>query len=1284
MADGTIRIDIEVDGKQISVASKELDKLESAGHKSGKGLKSAESSVDSLGSSSAKASKDVKNTADSFDGLADSGSKASKDLKNADTAIDGVSDSSANATKDIKGTSDSIDDLANSGSKAGKDLGEVDSAIDGVADSSIEANKNVAGTAENLDNLSSSANNASEKVDDAKEKLDDVSDGSKRTNLSIKELAVSMGLVAIAAKAFDVLKSSLDGAISRFDTLVGFPVVMERMGFSSEQAQKSISKLSDGIQGLPTTLNGIVASTQNIAILTGDLENATDTALALNNAFLASGSSAADAERGLTQYVQMLSKGEVDMQSWRTLQETMGYAINKTAQAFGYAGKSAQNEFYEALKYGEISFEKFNDKLIELNDGVGGFAEMASTGSAGISTSFGNLTNAVIVGAANMITSFDRLTKEVTGKDIASNLDGLKVVVGSTFKAIGATIEGAAPIVKGFASVIKETTPLVKALSPAIIGLMAAYATHTVITKAAAAIKASNAILIAAEAAQKALTIGITAQTVAQARQTGVITTSNLVIGVLTGKITLATAATIVQTTATYAFGAAVKFLMGPVGWVTAAIGLLVAGAIALVKWFKKGTEEGARLGKKTEELADSTNELSKATEESSAAHEKNRSKIETNAEAYAQLAAKAEEMASRDKLSGEEKKTLNSYIDELNRNVSGLNLVYGEESKALSASSEQILNRIKLMEEEEKLHASQERLTEVIKEQIDIAKGLEEVNELREDWNQKLEDGSVKSGEHKKALKELEEQEAALMEAGKVAGEERVRVDNEIIESSNAVATAAEKDVGRQLKMYDELPDAQKAAVDGMKDTWEDYKNAATDMFDKLSEKSTVSVAEMQKNLEENQRVITNWSENIAKLAERGVDEGLLNTLREAGPESAGHVNALVKASDGELEKLSGAFAKGGKVATDALSKSLGIEDSGILESVGHLVMNTEVALANSINGANFESIGGDISKGLAQGIDAGSKEPAKASKNMADGTTKAAKEAVDSNSPSRVFKQIGTDITDGLVLGIDGGAAKVVQAIQKMLKSVQADSKTNFDAIVKDHDKAVEDISKSLEKLPKVTQEVMKNMLERLRSGTTPQVQVMRKLSVDLVNPFKNTPTQFVSVGQNAMAGLNIGLISGSARVMLTARSIASRVASTMKQALKIHSPSRLMRDDIGKMIPAGIAVGIEENAKSVYKALDHLSSGMILSSTPEVALGTSRMISSGMSVGSVPRESPRSSSQANIDGLAIAKEVLSNMSSTIVIQTNAKQWARAHINDLSVLLENKVINASIMGRG
>src|SRR5690606_6853322 len=130
--------------------------------------------------------------------------------------------------------------------------------------------------------------------------------------------------VYVAKKGIDLVTRSLDGAIDRYDTLNNFPRVMQQMGFDAEASEKAIQRLSDGVQGLPTRLDEVAKTTQRIAIMTGDLDGAVETTLALNNAFLASGASQADAARGLEQYVQMLAKGKVDLQSWQTLQETMG------------------------------------------------------------------------------------------------------------------------------------------------------------------------------------------------------------------------------------------------------------------------------------------------------------------------------------------------------------------------------------------------------------------------------------------------------------------------------------------------------------------------------------------------------------------------------------------------------------------------------------------------------------------------------------------------------------------------------------------------------------------------------------------------------------------------------------------------------------------------------------------------------------------------------------------------------------------------------------------------
>src|SRR5690606_1632795 len=222
----------------------------------------------------------------------------------------------------------------------------------------------------------------------------------------------------------------------------GFPAVMEQIGFSTEESRKAIQRLSDGVQGLPTTLDSVAKTAQRIAVMTGDLEGAVETTLALNNAFIASGASVADAERGLEQYLQMLATGTVDLQSWRTLQETMGVALNDLAKAFGFAGKSAQNDLYEALKSGEITFEEFNQKLIELSNQTGGFAERARTASSGIRTAWVNMNTAVVRGVTEIIAAIDAVLKDTPLKSIQNIIENLGAAFFNALNSVAQFIQG--------------------------------------------------------------------------------------------------------------------------------------------------------------------------------------------------------------------------------------------------------------------------------------------------------------------------------------------------------------------------------------------------------------------------------------------------------------------------------------------------------------------------------------------------------------------------------------------------------------------------------------------------------------------------------------------------------------------------------------------------------------------------------------------------------------------------------------------------------------------------
>ena len=281
-----------------------------------------------------------------------------------------------------------------------------------------------------------------------------VSAGGSSISSTFKSMAGAMGVVAIAGKAWDVVKDSMSGAINRFDTLNKYPVVMKALNYSTKDVARSTAILSKGIDGLPTSLQDVTSVAQQLAPLTGSATKASKSAIALNNAFLASGASVADTSRGLQQYTQMLSTGKVDLMSYRTLMETMPIALRKVANSFGFTGKSAEQDLYKALQSGQITVDQLNDRFIKLNGGVNGFAQLAKKNSEGIGTSFANLKNAVVKNLANMLSAIDNGFKQAGFGSIAQVLDNMKGSINSAFQVIGPVVTNATVVILNFVKVV--------------------------------------------------------------------------------------------------------------------------------------------------------------------------------------------------------------------------------------------------------------------------------------------------------------------------------------------------------------------------------------------------------------------------------------------------------------------------------------------------------------------------------------------------------------------------------------------------------------------------------------------------------------------------------------------------------------------------------------------------------------------------------------------------------------------------------------------------------------
>lgn len=95
-------------------------------------------------------------------------------------------------------------------------------------------------------------------------------------------------------------------------------------------------------------------------------------------------------------------------------------------------------------------------------------------------------------------------------------------------------------------------------------------------------------------------------------------------------------------------------------------------------------------------------------------------------------------------------------------------------------------------------------------------------------------------------------------------------------------------------------------------------------------------------------------------------------------------------------------------------------------------------------------------------------------------------------------------------------------------------------------------------------------------------------RWFSDTLINIVSQIPSKMINIGKNIVQGVWNGIQSMASTFTNNVKNFFSGIVNSAKSALGIHSPSREMRDEVGKWIPAGVGVGIERAMPDLERQL------------------------------------------------------------------------------------------------
>lgn len=218
-----------------------------------------------------------------------------------------------------------------------------------------------------------------------------------------------------------------------------------------------------------------------------------------------------------------------------------------------------------------------------------------------------------------------------------------------------------------------------------------------------------------------------------------------------------------------------------------------------------------------------------------------------------------------------------------------------------------------------------------------------------------------------------------------------------------------------------------------------------------------------------------------------------------------------------------------------------------------------------------------------------------------------------------------------------------------------------------------AINAVAEFFSQLPGKVADFLSQVISRITQWASDMANKAREGARNVVQNVTSTlrelPSKVLSIGKDVVTGLWNGISSAGSWIRSKISGWCSGIINSIKSFFHIGSPSKLMRDEIGKWLPRGMAEGIEDETKSAVKAAQKMGNAVMSAA----ALGD---ISSTMNYGaSLVSRPSTSAASALMQAAAVAAGSGSAGRETyhveIPLTINGKEFYRATFPDLRAAL-------------
>lgn len=351
-----------------------------------------------------------------------------------------------------------------------------------------------------------------------------------------------------------------------------------------------------------------------------------------------------------------------------------------------------------------------------------------------------------------------------------------------------------------------------------------------------------------------------------------------------------------------------------------------------------------------------------------------------------------------------------------------------------------------------------------------------------------------------------------------------------------------------------EDLIDSIQEVTDSYNESVKSRADAIADsmsLFDAFDYGTALSGKDLLDNLQTQVDGLEEWTKELDILAARGIEEGLLGQLQDMGPSALAELKALNELTDEELSVYEDTWQKKNQIATERATKELEGLKQETAQKIQELTAETNQKLAEYQ--ATYTSSMQEL--GLAMSIP---------------------------------INQTVANMTIQGTNAVNNFVGSFVEAAQN------DETKESLSSLNETAKQTTTDLVNLMKKRGRLAVQRFGEQFAVMAQGDETKAN-LRKLNYIVVTTVKPLINKMEWIGEQVSLGVARGIEAKAAAVQAAVAKMVAAAQASAQAAAGIHSPSRLFRDTIGKMIPAGVAVGIEQNTKEAISSIQNMISRM-----------------------------------------------------------------------------------------